>query len=151
MGRLVTQSVFPSGATPRPCDGEALNGPLSTFSAGMSLGSITRPTSFRAAKSTIANPCSSEICTNRRLVEPSGFFSKAIGRTPSLKSVQIGSSVFASMTVITRPAMDPATTCRPSGVTYTLWMPPLVGIDFTFSSEAASMTSTAPGADTMPT
>ena len=54
-GRLVTQSVLPSGATPIPCDGDPLNGPLSCWSTGIS-GSVTRLTSFRCWKSTTAKP-----------------------------------------------------------------------------------------------
>ena len=55
-------------------------------------------------------------------------------------------SCLTSMTVICRPAIDPATTNLPSGVTNVLWMPPLVGMRLDAScSDAVSMTSTAPG------
>ena len=128
-----------------------MNGPLSTLSAGTSFGSSIRPVSFRCAKSTIANPWKSESWTKIRFVDPSAFVSNASGRTPSLKSVHTVSSVVRSITVISLPAMEPATRYLPSGVTYTLWMPPLVGMLFTRSSDAVSMTSTAPGDDTMPT
>ena len=46
-----------------------------------------------------------------RLVEPSGFVSNAIGRTPRSKSITHAiSSVFTSIAVAVLPAMLPATT-----------------------------------------
>ncbi len=55
------------------------------------------------------------------------------------------------MTLTLLPTIEPATTYLPSGVTYGLWMGPLVGIVFTLVIVAVSMTSTPPGAWMMPT
>ena len=66
-----------------------------------------------------------------RFVEPSGFVSNAIGLTPRSKSMTHAvCSVWASMIVAFLPAMLPATTYRPSGVTYVLWTAPLTGMLF---------------------
>ena len=57
--------------------------------------------SLRVAKSTTAKPLKSVNCTKIHLVEPSGFATNAIGRTPrSMSSVQAGCSVCASNTLI---------------------------------------------------
>ena len=79
---------------------------------------MMRRTSLRVAKSTTANPWNSESWTMISLVDPSAFQVKAIGRMPAL-SVSVQASVFveASMTLIVLAAIDPATTCLPSGVT----------------------------------
>src|SRR3954468_431899 len=53
------------------------------------------------------------------------------------------------MTWIFLPGIDPATTHLPSGVTYTLWMPPSVLMLFTRVSVVVSMTSTAPAPATI--
>ena len=68
-----------------------------------------------------------------------------------MSSTHTGSQVFSSNTLTVLPAMEPATTYLPSGVTYALWMVPLVGIVFTFFIATVSMTSTPPGAWMIPT
>ena len=79
--------------------------------------------SLRAAKSTTAKPLKPLNCTKSHLVDPSGFAENVIGRTPrSISSVQAGCSVAASNTFTVLPAIEPATTYLPSGVTYALWM-----------------------------
>ena len=113
---------------------------------------LIRLISLRVAKSTTANPLRSVNCVNIHLVDPSGFQLNVIGRTPrSISSVHAGSSVFVSMTFIVFPWMEPATTYLPSGVTYALWMLPLVGMVFTLLSESVSTTSTPPGCSMIPT
>jgi hypothetical protein len=68
-----------------------------------------------------------------------------------MSRVHAGVSVCASITFTDFPAIEPATTYLPSGVTYALWMAPFVGTVLTFFCDAVSMTSTPPGAWAIPT
>src|SRR6187397_3125627 len=117
--RLQTTRVLPSAVTATPCDG---SDPAVTidFPGGRS-GFLIRLISFRVAKSTTANPLKPLTCTKIHLVDPSGFVLNVIGLTPrSISIVQAVCSVFASMTLMLLPPIDPATAYLPSGVTYTL-------------------------------
>src|SRR5258706_2879531 len=148
--RLQTTSVLQSEVTAMPCDGSEPSG--TSFLPAASGGFLMRWTSLCVAKWTTANRLSPLIWTNIHFVEPSGLVANAIGRTPrSSSSVQAGDSVAVSMTLTLLPTIEPATTYLPSGVTYGLWMGPLVGIVFTLVIVAVSMTSTPPGAWMMPT
>lgn len=81
-----------------------------------------------------------------RLVEPSGFVSKPMGRTPwiisSGPSDHAISSVLVSITESVRAPTMPAAMYLPSGVADVLWTPSTVGIDFTILSVSMSMTWT---------
>src|ERR1051325_3161286 len=100
-----------------PCDGSDPSGTVA-FPGGRS-GLLIRLISLCVAKSMTAKPLRPLICTKIHLVDPSGFQLKVIGRTPrSISSVHAGSSVFASITLTDFPAIEPATTYLPSGVTY---------------------------------
>src|SRR5438105_4163965 len=124
--RLQTTSVLPSEVTAMPCDGSEPSG-TSFFPAG-SGGFLMRWTSLCVAKSTTANPLRPLIWTKIHFVEPSGLLANAIGRTPRASCrYHAGSSVCVSITLTVLPTIDPATTYLPSGVTYGLWMLPLVG------------------------
>src|SRR4051812_32602928 len=133
-----------------PCDG---SDPLGTgFFPGGRTGFLIRRTSFRVAKSTTANPLKSVSCTKIHFVDPSGLLANAIGRTPRpMSSVHAGDSVAVSNTLTVLPAIDPATTYLPSGVTYGLWMLPVVASVLRLVIDTVSMTSTPPGAWMMPT
>ncbi len=117
--RLQTTSVLPSAVTAMPCDGSepAVTGAL----PGGRSGFLIRRISLCVAKSTTAKPLKSVSWTKIHLVEPSAFAANAIGRMPrSISSVHAGCSVAASNTLIVLPAIEPATTYLPSGVTYAL-------------------------------
>src|SRR5262245_13563670 len=103
-----------------PCDGSDPSGTVD-FPGGKS-GFLIRLISLRVAKSTTANPLRPLICTKIHLVDPSGFQLNVMGRTPrSMSTVHTGSKVWVSATFTLFPAMEPATTYLPSGVTYALW------------------------------
>src|ERR1700745_2638743 len=124
--RLQTTSVLPSEGTPITGDGSQPSG--TSFSPAASGGLLMRCTSLCVAKSTTANPLRPLICTKIHFVEPSGLVENAIGRTPrSSCRYHAGSWAFVWITLTVLPTIDPATTYLPSGVTYGLWMLPLVG------------------------
>src|SRR5215217_1263360 len=102
-----------------PCEGSDPSGTVAL--PGGNSGLFTRLISLRVAKSMTANPFRPLNCAKIHWVEPSAFQLNVIGRTPrSMSTVHAGSSVFASITLIDLPAIEPATTYLPSGVTYGL-------------------------------
>src|SRR6185503_16979721 len=117
--RLQTTRVLPSEVTAMPCDG---SDPAVTIDLpGGRSGFWIRLISLCDAKSTTAKPLKPLTWTKIHFVEPSGLVANVIGRTPrSIFSVQAGSSVLASITLTVAPAIEPATTHFPSGVTYGL-------------------------------
>ena len=151
-GRLVTHSVLPSGATPMPCDGDPLNGPLSTLSAGISFGSSRRPTSLCCATSTIAKPWIIRELDKHPLRRPVGVHLEGDG--PDALVERQRPDWFLALLIDDGhqlAAIEPATMNLPSGVTHVLWTPPFVGMFFTRSSDAVSMTSDGSRRQTMPT
>src|SRR5206468_3581265 len=114
--RLQTTSVLPSAVTAMPCDGSEPAGTVDL--PGGRSGFLIRLISLRVAKSTTANPLKPVNCTKSHFVEPSALVENVIGRTPrSMSSVHAGCSVWVSNTFTVLPAIDPATTYLPSGVT----------------------------------